>query len=105
MLDQANYTPRLKSLFKDSIRAAMKEEFGYKSPEDISGEIMQINQTIQANDIVSGLNTDWTEKGYIDCYDGFTYIDGELHMVTVDSSIIYNSRNTLVILNNGSTAH
>ena len=29
MLDAANYTPRLKSLYKDSIRAAMKEEFGY----------------------------------------------------------------------------
>ena len=29
MLDAANYTPRLKSLYKDSIRAALKEEFGY----------------------------------------------------------------------------
>ena len=35
MLDQANYTPRLKSLFKDSIRAAMKEEFGYKNDMQI----------------------------------------------------------------------
>jgi len=31
----------------------LKEEFGYKSPEDISGEITQINETRQANDIVS----------------------------------------------------
>lgn len=29
MLDTANYTPRLKTAYKDSIRAAMKEEFGY----------------------------------------------------------------------------
>lgn len=31
MLDAANYTPRLKTLYTDSIRAAMKEEFGYKN--------------------------------------------------------------------------
>ena len=80
-----------KSRFEYDMRRLMKdelkEEFGYKSPEDISGEIMQINETRQANDIVSGLNTDWKEKGFIDVYDGFTYIDGELHMVTVDSSM------------------
>ncbi|WP_199260182.1 50S ribosomal protein L5 [Paracoccus binzhouensis] len=35
MLDQANYTPRLKSLYKDSIRAALKEEFGYKNDMQI----------------------------------------------------------------------
>ncbi len=29
MLDTATYTPRLKALYKDSIRAALKEEFGY----------------------------------------------------------------------------
>ncbi len=29
MLDTANYTPRLKAAYKDSIRAAMKEEFGH----------------------------------------------------------------------------
>ena len=29
MLDAANYTPRLKTAYKDTIRAAMKEEFGY----------------------------------------------------------------------------
>jgi large subunit ribosomal protein L5 len=29
MLDTANYTPRLKTLYKDQIRAALKEEFGY----------------------------------------------------------------------------
>ena len=80
-----------KSRFEYDMRRLMKdelkEEFGYKSPEDISGEITQINETRQANDIVSGLNTNWTEKGFIDVYDGFTYIDGELHMVTVDSSM------------------
>lgn len=80
-----------KSRFEYDMRRLMKdelkEEFGYKSPEDISGEITQINETRQANDIVSWLNTDWTEKGYIDVYDGFTYIDWELHMVTVDSSM------------------
>ena len=31
MLDAATYTPRLKALYKDSIRAALKEEFGYKN--------------------------------------------------------------------------
>ena len=31
MLDAANYTPRLKALYNDTIRAAMKEEFGYKN--------------------------------------------------------------------------
>ncbi len=31
MLDTANYTPRLKVLFAEKIRAALKEEFGYKN--------------------------------------------------------------------------
>ena len=31
MLDTANYTPRLKTLYATEIKAAMKEEFGYKS--------------------------------------------------------------------------
>jgi large subunit ribosomal protein L5 len=35
MLDAANYTPRLKTLYMDSIRAAMKEEFGYKNDMQI----------------------------------------------------------------------
>ena len=35
MLDSENYTPRLKAAFKDSIRAAMKEEFGYKNDMQI----------------------------------------------------------------------
>ena len=35
MLDAANYTPRLKTLYADSIRAAMKEEFGYKNDMQI----------------------------------------------------------------------
>jgi len=35
MLDTANYTPRLKAVFKDTIRAAMKEEFGYKNDMQI----------------------------------------------------------------------
>jgi len=35
MLDTANYTPRLKTLYRDSIRAAMKEEFGYKNDMQI----------------------------------------------------------------------
>ena len=35
MLDAANYTPRLKSLYKDSIRAAMKEEFSYTNDMQI----------------------------------------------------------------------
>lgn len=35
MLDTANYTPRLKAQFKDSIAAAMKEEFGYKNDMQI----------------------------------------------------------------------
>jgi large subunit ribosomal protein L5 len=35
MLDAGNYTPRLKTLYADSIRAAMKEEFGYKNDMQI----------------------------------------------------------------------
>jgi len=35
MLDNANYTPRLKAEFKDRIRAALKEEFGYKNDMQI----------------------------------------------------------------------
>ena len=31
MLDAANYTPRLKAFYRGSIRAALKEEFGYKN--------------------------------------------------------------------------
>jgi len=31
MLDTANYTPRLRAVYKDKIRAALKEEFGYKN--------------------------------------------------------------------------
>ncbi|WP_423208725.1 50S ribosomal protein L5 [Paracoccus yeei] len=35
MLDQANYTPRLKAQFRETIRPAMKEEFGYKNDMQI----------------------------------------------------------------------
>jgi len=35
MLDAATYTPRLKALYHDSIRAAMKEEFSYKNDMQI----------------------------------------------------------------------
>ncbi|WP_108503169.1 50S ribosomal protein L5 [Paracoccus indicus] len=31
MLDATKYTPRLRAQFNDSVRAALKEEFGYKS--------------------------------------------------------------------------
>ena len=31
MLDATQYSPRLKALYRDSIRAALKEEFGYKN--------------------------------------------------------------------------
>ncbi|WP_127115631.1 50S ribosomal protein L5 [Shimia sediminis] len=31
MLDNTDYTPRLKAAYKDTIRAALKEEFGYKN--------------------------------------------------------------------------
>lgn len=31
MLDAASYTPRLKALYAEKIRAALKEEFGYKN--------------------------------------------------------------------------
>ncbi|TMM49456.1 50S ribosomal protein L5 [Sulfitobacter sabulilitoris] len=31
MLDSATYTPRLKAIYTDTIRAALKEEFGYKN--------------------------------------------------------------------------
>ena len=35
MLDTANYTPRLKTLFAETIRNAMKEEFSYKNDMQI----------------------------------------------------------------------
>ncbi len=35
MLDSATYTPRLKALYSDTIRAALKEEFGYKNDMQI----------------------------------------------------------------------
>jgi large subunit ribosomal protein L5 len=35
MLDTATYTPRLKTLYKDTIRAALKEEFSYKNDMQI----------------------------------------------------------------------
>jgi len=35
MLDSANYTPRLRSAYTDKIRAALKEEFGYKNDMQI----------------------------------------------------------------------
>ena len=35
MLDTANYTPRLKAEYASSIRAALKEEFGYKNDMQI----------------------------------------------------------------------
>jgi large subunit ribosomal protein L5 len=35
MLDTANYTPRLKDLFATTVRASMKEEFGYKNDMQI----------------------------------------------------------------------
>jgi large subunit ribosomal protein L5 len=35
MLDMDNYTPRLKALYRDSIRAKMKEEFGYTNDMQI----------------------------------------------------------------------
>jgi large subunit ribosomal protein L5 len=31
MLDDATYTPRLKAFYKDTVRPALKEEFGYKN--------------------------------------------------------------------------
>ena len=35
MLDASNYTPRLRTAYVDTIRAAMKEEFGYKNDMQI----------------------------------------------------------------------
>ena len=35
MLDTATYTPRLKALYRETIRPAMKEEFGYKNDMQI----------------------------------------------------------------------
>ena len=31
MLDEAKYTPRMKALYKDTVRAALKEQFSYKN--------------------------------------------------------------------------
>ncbi|WBU64946.1 50S ribosomal protein L5 [Paracoccus aerodenitrificans] len=35
MLDESKYTPRLRQQFRDKIRAALKEEFGYKNDMQI----------------------------------------------------------------------
>ncbi len=35
MLDNASYTPRLRSLYDETVRAALKEEFGYKNEMEI----------------------------------------------------------------------
>lgn len=35
MLDTTSYTPRFKTLYRDNIRAALKEEFGYKNDMQI----------------------------------------------------------------------
>ncbi|PPZ37268.1 50S ribosomal protein L5, partial [Escherichia coli] len=35
MLDQATYTPRLKALYREQIRAALKDEFGYRNDMQI----------------------------------------------------------------------
>ncbi|MRX50402.1 50S ribosomal protein L5 [Paracoccus sp. S-4012] len=35
MLDQATYTPRLKAFYRETARAALKEEFGYKNDMQI----------------------------------------------------------------------
>jgi len=35
MLDTADYTPRLRALYDEKIRAAMKEEFAYKNDMQI----------------------------------------------------------------------
>jgi len=35
MLDAANYTPRLKAQYREQIKAALKEEFGYKNEMQI----------------------------------------------------------------------
>ena len=35
MLDTANYTPRLKTAYVETVRASMKEEFGYKNDMQI----------------------------------------------------------------------
>ncbi len=37
MLDEATYTPRLKAVYADTIRAALKEEFAYKNDMQIPG--------------------------------------------------------------------
>ena len=37
MLDEATYTPRLKAIYAETIRPAMKEEFGYKNDMQIPG--------------------------------------------------------------------
>jgi len=37
MLDNASYTPRLRSVYDETVRAALKEEFGYKNEMQIPG--------------------------------------------------------------------
>ena len=35
MLDQVGYIPRLKALYRETVRAALKAEFGYKNDMQI----------------------------------------------------------------------
>lgn len=64
----------------------LKEEFGYKSREEVDGEIALAIQTLNANDQAHGILTNTRDQNYIDVYDGYTYYKGDLYLVTVDAS-------------------
>lgn len=64
----------------------LKEEFGFKNKEEVNGEIDIALNTMNANDIAHWLLTSMKDSDYVDVYDGATYIDWELHIVTVDAS-------------------
>lgn len=64
----------------------LKEEFGFKNREELNGQISIAINTLQANDEAHGILTKTLDSDYVDVYDGYTYLNGELHLVTVDST-------------------
>lgn len=53
----------------------LKEELGFKSREELNGEIDIAISTMQANDEAHGILTSFRKGDYIDVYDGYTYLD------------------------------
>lgn len=64
----------------------LKKEFGYKEWQEVTGEIDNLRNTMTANNTASGLYDTYIETGFVDVYDGYTYYNWDLYLVTVDAS-------------------